>query len=319
MSFFGKLKKVADIVTLGGVTFFEQQVEIGGRLLDATIDVKNQIVRIGEDVFRAAPGELFFPGVGPLAGILKNEIEDELILLSPLGIVTSIDVYFPVDPLGTIIVVGDLLGVIRHRTMVAEEREIARYVFGDQLKQIDEIRLTSLVGLDGNPFAAPMHAGGATVNLGDRYRHDTAVENIPLLMHELAHVWQLDHSLLEHLAVCEGLFEAGRDTIGQDVYSFQPGLQWFEYGVEQQASIVEAWARGATRRPNKNFDEGSVDIFTINSPVFRYINGNIRRGRTHAPTRRGGSLRTLLADGGHRTVRAMLQTRPRVTWPPNIR
>jgi hypothetical protein len=131
MSWFGTLKKIVNFATLGSVTFFEQQIEYGGALVTAAIDLKNQIVRIGEDVFRAAPGELFFPGVGPLAGILKHEVEDELIFLSPLGIVTSVVAYAPVDPLGTIIVVGDLVGKIQHRTLRPKERQIAEYVFGD--------------------------------------------------------------------------------------------------------------------------------------------------------------------------------------------
>jgi hypothetical protein len=305
MSIFGKLKTTVNILTLGQVTFFEQQLEIGGKVVNVTIDLKNEIVRAGEDVFRAVPGEFFFPGVGPLAGLLKNEVEDELIFISPFGIVTSIDVFLPIDPIGTVIAVGDLLGLIQHRTMLDDELEVARYVFGNTLERIEDIRVTSLVGLDGNPFAAPTHAGGRTVNLGGAYRHSSVVANIPLLMHELAHVWQYDHSFLEQVAVCEGLLTAGLDTLGRDVYSFEPGKQWSDYGFEQQPSIVEAWTLGATHRVKKNFDVLARGKISINSPVFRYINGNIRRGKTDAKTGVGDSLRQLLADGGHDTVRQM--------------
>ena len=84
MGFFGTLKDVVNIATLGQVTFLEIQLELGGKILKATIDVNNEIVRIGEEIFRAVPGEVFFPGLGPLAGLLKNEIEDELIMSNPL-------------------------------------------------------------------------------------------------------------------------------------------------------------------------------------------------------------------------------------------
>jgi hypothetical protein len=138
-------------------------------------------------------------------------------------------------------------------------------------------------------------------------------------MHELTHIWQVDHGFLEHVAVCEGILTAGVDTLGRDVYSFAPGDQWPDYGVEEQASIVEAWARGASRRRKKHFDDaGSRAIFSINSPVFRYINGNIRRSKTGAKTGAGTSVQQLLIDGGHQTVRQMHPPKPPIFWSPIV-
>jgi hypothetical protein len=156
------------------------------------------------------------------------------------------------------------------------------------------------------------------VNLGEHYRHKTPVANIPLLLHELTHIWQIDHSVRTEVVVCEGLLQGLLDTVGEDVYSFEPGLQWPDYGLEQQASIVEAWSRGATRLRAKVYDVSARPICALSSPVFRYINGNIRRGRTRAETGAGNSVRQLLADGGHQTPRQMHPPRTGISWNPAI-
>lgn len=325
MSVFGKLKFAVDILTLGQATLFEQQLNIAGKVVNVTIDVQNQVVRIGEELFREAPGEIFFPGLGPLAGLLKNTVEDELILLSPFGLVPSIETALGIDAVGAVIVAGELLGVVQHRTMFPEELAVAEYVFGDSLKRLGEVRVTNLTGPDGHPFAAPMHGGGATVNIGGNYVHTSRVHNIPLLMHELTHIWQIDHGFLEHLAICEGLLSGAKDTLGFDVYFFEPGEHWPDYGIEQQASIVEAWTRGASAKRDKEFvfdlsagGPFARDVFRLNTPLFRYINGNVRPGQTKAKTSRGDSVRQLLADGGHHTVRQMHPPSPPVVWSPTI-
>jgi hypothetical protein len=137
MGVFGKLKKVVNVVTGGQVTLLEKQIELGGKPVDVLVDVKNQIVRIGDEIFRKVPGEVFFPGVGPLAGLLKNEVEDELIMLNPLGIVLVL----PVDPVGGAIVIGDLIGLVQHRTMFNDELEIAKYVFRNSIPRMSDISL----------------------------------------------------------------------------------------------------------------------------------------------------------------------------------
>jgi hypothetical protein len=312
MGVFGKLKKVVNVVTGGQVTLLEKQIELGGKPVDVLVDVKNQIVRIGDEIFRKVPGEVFFPGVGPLAGLLKNEVEDELIMLNPLGIVLVL----PVDPVGGAIVIGDLIGLVQHRTMFNDELEIAKYVFRNSIPRMSDIRLTNLVSpwpLGGDPFAAPMHGGGATVHLGGAYNHTARIEDIPLLLHELTHIWQLERSILEEIQVCQGLFTGAKNKF-VDQYSFNPGKQWSDYGTEQQASIVQAWALGAISRNNLIFDIGASNVFGINTPLFRYINGNVRRSDNNAKTGSGRSVRQLLADGDHRTMRDMHPEPPSPPW-----
>ncbi len=300
MGWFSKLKTVVNVLTLGQSGLIEKQIEIGGKILEATIDVNNMIVRIGEDIFRAAPGEVFYPSLGPLAGLLKNEVEDELILLNPLGIVPSIT---PV--VNGALVVGRILGVVQHRRMFRSEVAIARKVFGGSIEPVEDIRLTNLVGLNGKPFAAPLYPGGAVLNLGGEYDHDDPVDNIPLLAHELTHAWQMQRAQFVELAVCRGLWTATQDWLGWDQYSYTPGSQWSAYGTEQQAEIVEDWVTPS----------GPNDLeMRLASPLFRYINGNVRPANNGARTAGNGSVRTFLGESRSHSVRELLE--PAFTLPP---
>ena len=303
MGFFGTLKDVVNIATLGQVTFLEIQLELGGKILKATIDVNNEIVRIGEEIFRAVPGEVFFPGLGPLAGLLKNEIEDELIMLNPFGLVPSITVF-----IDAVLVIGDLIGVVQHRTMRADELGVARYVFRDSIRRINEIRLTNLAGFGGRPFTVPTHAGGAVVNLGKDYIHNNHILNMPLLIHELTHVWQIQRSLLPELFICNGLLVQIENEIGESVYDYDPGSQWSSYGLEEQPHIVEDWVGGV-------HGVGSIRM-TLASPLFRYMNGNVRLGDGDARTAPGGSVRTWLAEANVKTgsLRQINPPRPQAWW-----
>lgn len=110
-------------------------------------------------------------------------MEDELILLNPLGIVPGITVY-----IDGALVVGSLLGVVRHRRLVGPEVEVAEQIFGDSIERLGDIRLTNLTGLDGKAFAAPSLVAGAIPSMGAQYRPQCPVDDIPLLAHELRDV-----------------------------------------------------------------------------------------------------------------------------------
>ena len=53
------------------------------------------------------------------------------------------------------------------------------------------------------------------------------------------------------------------------------------------------------------FDVGVRRKLALGSPVFRYINANVRPGEPRARTSDGRSVRNLLIEGGHRTLRQM--------------
>jgi hypothetical protein len=281
---FGTLKTAIHIATLGQSALIEKSLEVGGKLVEITIDVGNQIVRIGEDVFRAVPGEVFFPGIGPLAGLLKNEIEDELILLNPFGIVPSVTVF-----INAAVVIGDLIGVVQQRPLRDDEFEVARHVFRGSLPPRNSIRLTNLAGFEGRPFTVPFGTGGALVNLGQAYVHDRHIDDLPTLVHELAHAWQIARSALPEVFICNGALVQLKNEITDAEYDYTPGLQWDEYGLEQQAHIVEDWVEGPAP-------------MRLASPLFRYLNANVRRADTDARTAGGGSLRKLFAEARAKTL-----------------
>ena len=301
MGFFGTLKAIVKIAT-GPVNILDTQLELGGKLLKALIDVNNQVVRIGDEVFRATPGEVFYPGLGPLAGLLKNEIENELIMLNPLGIVPSITIF--VDGA---IVIGDLLGKVQHRTMTNEELEVARHVFQGSLRLSDEIILTNLAGFDHRPFTVPSHAGGATVNLGSLYVHGGPIVDMPVLIHELTHVWQIQRSLLPEGFLCDAALLQLKNEFGDSVYDYTSGEQWSTYNLEQQAQIVDDWFRGVDSHVGR----------TLGSPLFRYVNGNVRLGDSDARTTPGGSVRRWLVEAHAKTgsLRQINPPRPQKWWP----
>lgn len=313
MGLFGKLKKVVNIMTLGQLTFFEKQLEISGQLVKATIDVTNEMVRVGEEVFRAVPGEVLYPGLGPLAGLLKNELEDELIFLGRSAVGIHLVPYVQVVIDGAF-VVGDLTGKVQHRTMRADELRVARYVFRGTLGPTERIRLTNLAGLGGAPFVVPALDGGAHVNLGDAYVHSNRITDIPLLMHELAHVWQIQREIFSDVFLCKGAFVQTAQRLKKwvgDQYAYRAGSQWSAYGLEQQARIVEDWVRGTDPTTRRR-----IRPMIFAPPLFRYLNGNIRRGVTDASTAEGGSVRTWLAEGkvraGH--LRYINPPRPQAWW-----
>lgn len=278
MGFFGTLKDILNIATGGQVTLLEKQIQLGGKIVNVAIDVSNGVVRIGDEIFRAAPGEVFFPGLGPLAGLLKNESEDELIMLNPLGLVPSITVF-----IDGALAIGSLIGVVQHRTMRDDELRVVRHVFGNSLQRSNEIRLTNVAGLSGRPFTVPSHAGGAVVNLGRDYVHGDRISSMSLLIHELTHAWQIQRSLAPEVFLCNAALVQIANELGERVYDYVAGKQWSSYGLEQQAHIIEDWFH-------------DPPPMRLASPLFRYVNGNIRTGDNDARTMLSGSIRTRLAE-----------------------
>ncbi len=303
MGLFSTLKTIVNIATLGGVT----KIEIAGKLVEVLVDANNQFVRVGAEIFRAIPGEVLFPGLGPIAGVLKNEVEDELILLSPIGLVPSLTIFVDGQ-----LVIGKLIGAVQHRGLLNAEKTIVQRVFGGSLGPLDDIRLTNLGGLLGLAFTAPSLGGGSVVNLAKHYIHDLPVNDMGVLIHELTHVWQIQRSLLPEIFLCAGALVQIANQL-EPQYDYTPGSQWSTYRLEQQAHIVEDWAR---RAPSPAGGMETVSM-KLGSPLFRYLNANVRRGDNGARTETGGSVRTRLAETKVQslTVRDINPPRPRAFWP----
>ena len=329
MGVFGDIGKVIIGGALGGpggaISVFT--VEHGAEVVEGSIDVARQIVRVGTDVYRAAPPEVFALSGDPLHGLLKHEAEDELIMLGQIAGDAAIysGITWPlVGPFGAaphLYITGRLLlGKVHFRSPNAQEWEMARYIFGDTLPARTDVVLTNLAGLSGFPFTYPLTplSRPITINLAGWYEPDPPIDEGPVLFHELTHAWQVERRVLKEVFLYDAHVLV---TEGEEAYLFEPGSQWSDYNVEQQACIVEAWARGATRRAAElsddtfKFDSNSRSKLALHSPLFRYINGNIRRADDDAHTSDGTSIRDLLADGGHRTVREMYSSPPPIWWP----
>jgi hypothetical protein len=321
MGIFGTIGKIIVGGVLGGPpgALLVFTVQHGPKVIEGTIDVARQIVKIGTDVYKAIPPEVIALGGQPLHGLLKHEAEDELILLghiagevaifsglywSALGPVgASLQIAQGAIPL--YVTVGSLVGKLHHRLLNNQEWEMARYIFRGSLYDREEIILTNLAGKDGRAFVYPIGPlSPVLVNLGNRYVHNATTPDGPTLFHELTHVWQAKQRVLREIFLYDAL---------ERKYDFTHGRQWSEYNLEQQASIVEAWTRGAIERSGGRFPQVH-NKFAINSSLFRYINGNVRRSANGARTGDGRSVRQLLAEGSHRSMKAMHPRPPQVWW-----
>lgn len=301
----------------------------GRDVVEGTIDVAREVVKIGSDVYRAIPPEAFAFAGDPLHGLLKHEFEDEIVWIGQIGANVSISMALSWPALGPeaatsaileglvplYITAGSVIGKIHHRLMNDQEWEMAQYIFRGTLADRSEIVLTNLGGLDGAAFVYPGTTGAIFVNLGRRYVHNATIPDGAVLIHELTHVWQARQRLLAQIFLYSGI---GLQVTEDDPYPFAPGGQWSSYNIEQQASIVEAWARGATALTKSGsshfFDLGARGRFTIGSPLFRYINGNIRRGKASARTTGSQSTRQLLREGRHHSVKEMHSQPPAIWW-----
>jgi hypothetical protein len=300
----------------------------GDEVIEGTINVADQVVQIGKDVYRAIPAAAFLAAGMPLHGLLKHEFEDELILIGEVAGEIAIigGLTWPVlGPIGASLAIaegaiplyvaaGSVVGKLHLRQLNDQELEMARYVFRGSLGDLDEVILTNLGGSGGRAFVYPSTFGSILVNLGNRYVHDARIRDGPALLHELTHVWHARRRMFREVFLYDLIPDALRKVYEFDPPTATADRQWSDYGTEQQASIVEAWTLGATRK-RSGFDAGARGQLALGSPLFRYINGNVRRSSDATVTGSGRSVRQLLADGGHRTVRAMHPPAPPAWWP----
>jgi hypothetical protein len=63
-------------------------------------------------------------------------------------------------------------------------------------------------------------------------------------IHELTHVWQAYHEN-KWVFTRSAAQQICAVVTSDDIYAYEPGLEWDSYNVEQQAKIVEHWFTGA--------------------------------------------------------------------------
>lgn len=169
----------------------------------------------------------------------------------------------------------DSTGLIRtprnFRELCEREKGVARKVFKNTLPY-SRIVITDGLGYDDRPFTVPVVGTSSRtymLHVGSRFQGMTRRDrDQELLIHELTHVWQGEHSIWVWSYVFRSAWHQWRSN---DAYAYDSNhwKEWRDYNPEQQAQIVEEWFQGGMK--------GDADS---NEPVaqrpYRYIVENIR-------------------------------------------
>ena len=226
---------------------------------------------IGAELGEAGAG---VPGLGGVVGV--GIVGGAVFIWGPLAIgpalVAGVAVGAVVDEMVTI------------RRLKDFEIAFAKEVFADSI-DFENVRLTNLLGLGERPFVMPTVDDKILVNLGNVVADPTrmSTENYPvagqLFIHELTHVWQIQHRSLTDGFVpgwlCEGV---ATQVEGKAAYRpGAPGPPWSSFGMEAQGSIVDRWFAGS---PDGEQIDMRKDRTPMNpkNPYNRYIRDNIQLG-----------------------------------------
>jgi hypothetical protein len=204
------------------------------------------------------------------------------------GVIAGVVVFAAGGTVVMAVVAGVAVGavtnaLIKQRELSPQEAQFAAQVFGGSLPPADRIILTNLAGLGGRAFTMPGVDGKIYLNLGDAYDHPNPLKytnnSYPtpgqVLIHELAHAWQIAHASFLPGLVCEGIVNQANNTVGESVYVYgPPGPSWSTFKLEQQGAIVDQWFAGTKTVvvPNRR-------AMDPNDPYFVYIRDNIRAGQ----------------------------------------
>jgi hypothetical protein len=166
----------------------------------------------------------------------------------------------------------------RRRALTPEEYAWAGRVFAGTLPPRERLVVTDTIGAGERPFTFPRLDGTITLNLGPEGFADprrdifgSGAARGETFVHELAHAWQVAHHSPELVLLAGGVACRLRELVGVDPYVYSPGRAFGEYTLEQQAQIVSDWFGRHHRRLRS--------ATARRDPRYRYIEGNIRRGR----------------------------------------
>jgi hypothetical protein len=171
--------------------------------------------------------------------------------------------------------------MIKHRTMTDEEYRFANTVFDGTLPPKDRIFLTNLSHGGGRKYTWPSLDGSVIVNLNTAF--DDPMHSFDSdyptkgqsFIHELTHAWQIQTKSFLPGIICKRVF-------GTSSYDFGPaGQAWSEFGLEQQAAIVDAWF-GKYAGMWNTIEDVVKNLATqdaVRDPYFGYISNNIRLGQ----------------------------------------
>lgn len=131
-----------------------------------------------------------------------------------------------------------------HRKLTENEIKLAQTIFGDSI-DYDAVTISSKKTFLFQPENYAMTVSN-TVYMDNRYSEDYTLETNPhlhaLLIHELTHVWQYQNKIYNPLVEAAGLALRHKFNYRQ-AYEFDlvKGKDLMEYGLEQQAEIIEEY------------------------------------------------------------------------------
>lgn len=140
----------------------------------------------------------------------------------------------------------------KFRYLASKEKQIARSVFKDSLPY-SKVVVSNGLGYDDRPFTVPEALGGKYIlHVGDGYYGMSLHQSDKaLLIHELTHVWQGEHSSWRWSYV----FKSGWHQATGDAYSYDKKnlKSWTSYNPEQQAQIVEDWFKDGMKETDPRY------------------------------------------------------------------
>jgi hypothetical protein len=174
----------------------------------------------------------------------------------------------------------------KFRLMSSGEYDIVTRVMGDTLPYRQRIIITDACGVDGRAFTIPTSLLSMIgmvpsnflsalpigylasiinlaylINVGSSCYDKLASTEKNLLVHETMHVWQGKNSVFSLSYVFNSVIN--QCFSGNGAYTYTLGQSWSDYGVEQQASIVEDW-----------FGRGE----STSDSAYTYISNHVREG-----------------------------------------
>lgn len=221
------------------------------------IGVAEALVRDVLDLFTGAVST----AIGAVIGVTREAIGWIGANLGPggtLGVLAGVAVFVAT---GGAVVLATVAGVavgavanalIDSRPLSSAEIDFARQVFCDKISY-DKITLTNLHTVNNRAFTAPGVDGRTYVNLGPMYYNplgsDPDAYPAPgqVLIHELTHAWQIEHTTFLPGLVCSGLVnQVNHSVFGDPIYDYGPAGPSFGDGfnLEQQGAIVDQWFGG---------------------------------------------------------------------------
>lgn len=171
--------------------------------------------------------------------------------------------------------------LIQHRQLTDDEYNFASIVFGDTLPPREIIYVTNLSHDGGRKYTWPELDGSIILNMDDafddpvHYAKGGYSTHGQVFIHEMTHAWQIHTKSFIPGILCKAVFETSS-------YSFGPaGQAWGDFGLEQQAAIVDTWFGTYASNWTSQADLVAklADAKAIGDSYFQYIANNIRLGQ----------------------------------------